>query len=441
MGTTIGSWRLARRIVVLAAFAMVSLPLPAAQGQDAEAMLTGVVRNVSGLVIAGAKVTLTNERTSATQSTVTSSEGKFAFGSLDPGTYTLRAESPGFQSDTRLHITVSREHPVSADFSLQPESRAIEKTDSSRAGAGSLSSRVGYYDKLQMKSSAVSGAIDPGGYSSPGQARATNSMLQAVLRLKKETGPGGNGIIAERTTQTEPSEDDLFDSGSGLLLDRRVEPAIDIFARGVGRYPRSARLEIGLGVALYAGGRYDEAIKALCAASDLAPSDPRPYFFLGRLDDVSATSSDEVTKRLERFLTLQPQSGPAHYYYATNLWKRQRGGNGPVDSAQIELLLKSAIALDPTLADAHLALGSLFADRQKYAEAIPEYQQAIKLDPDLADAHYRLAQAYTRTGEQELASREFTLHDQLRKQQTAEWEKQRAEIKQLVNSAKEPSKP
>jgi len=70
-----------------------------------------------------------------------------------------------------------------------------------------------------------------------------------------------------------------------------------------------------------------------------------------------------------------------------------------------------------------------------------EYQQAISLQPDLVDAHYRLAQAYTRTGEPDLARAEFEIHDRLRKQELAETEKKRAEIKQFVFSMKDNSKP
>ncbi len=145
--------------------------------------------------------------------------------------------------------------------------------------------------------------------------------------------------------------------------------------------------------------------------------------------------------RLERFIKVQPQNALAHYYYAMSLWKGQRSQTSQVNFEQIESLLKLSIALDPKYPEAHLELGILYAEQKKYPEAVREYQQAIALQPDLVDAHYRLAQAYTRTGEQAMARAEFEIHDRLRKQELAETEKQRAEIKQFVNSMKDNTKP
>jgi len=56
--------------------------------------------------------------------------------------------------------------------------------------------------------------------------------------------------------------------GTELLLHRTYEPAIDVFTEATRRYPESPRLAIGLGMALYARGKYDEAIRALLTAAD-----------------------------------------------------------------------------------------------------------------------------------------------------------------------------
>ena len=104
---------------------------------------------------------------------------------------------------------------------------------------------------------------------------------------------------------------------------------------------------------------------------------------------------------------------------------------------QIEALLKSAIALDPKLAEARLQLGNLYSDQGKYAESVPEYEKALQLSPDLADAHYRLGQAYVRTGDKERAQQQFQVYQQLRAEHLAEVDKQRADIRQFVYSAKD----
>ena len=230
----------------------------------------------------------------------------------------------------------------------------------------------------------------------------------------------------------DPSEKYIFDWGNELLLHRGYEPAVKVFASGLERYPQSAMLHIGLGVAFYSLGFYDDAAKALCRATDLAPSDPRPYLFLGRMFDISLSQTDEVTKRLKRFAETQPRNALASYYYAMSLWKGQRGQSVEANMNEIASLLKRSAALDPKFPDPHLQLGILYAGEQRYADAIREYQQATKLKPNLADAHYRLAQAYSRTGKKVLAGKEFELYKRFHQQEMAEDERRRKEAGQLI---------
>jgi len=197
-------------------------------------------------------------------------------------------------------------------------------------------------------------------------------------------------------------------------------------------------MQIGLGIALYSQRQYDDAVKALARATDLAPLDPFPYVFLGRVYNVSTAQADEVLKRLQRFGELQPANAQAYYYYALALWKGKRDQEQYASLDEVELLLKKATALDPGFADAHLQLGILYAERHNYAEAIDQYRNAIRSRPNLADAHYRLGQALVRAGDKAQAQEEFEVYDRLHKQDVVESEKERAEIRQFIYNAKEP---
>jgi tetratricopeptide (TPR) repeat protein len=241
----------------------------------------------------------------------------------------------------------------------------------------------------------------------------------------------------EAAAHMEPSESNLFDWGSELLLHRTLQPAIDVFQQASERYPKSPRLAIGLGMSLYALGKYDDAVKSLLRAADLNPSDPRAYPFLAKAYDSSPSQAQEVIDRFHRFAELQPRNGQAFYYYAMSLWKGKRAQDPNLDLSQIESLLKKSVALDPKLADAHLQLGNLNSDQTKYAEAIPEYTRALELNPNLADAHYRLGQAYVRTGKKDLAQEQFDIYQKIRAQNLADLDKQKAEIRQFVYSAKD----
>lgn len=241
----------------------------------------------------------------------------------------------------------------------------------------------------------------------------------------------------EAAAHMDPSESNMFDWGSELLLHRTLDPAVEVFKQGVERYPASQRMAVGLGMSLYARGNYDDAVKSLLRAADLNPSEPNCYFFLSRAYDSSPNQADEVIRRFRRFAELQPKNGRALYYYAMSLWKGKRAQDPDLDLKRIESLLTQAIALDPQLAEAHLQLGNLYSDQNKYAEAIPEYNRAIELNSDVADAYYRLGQAYVRTGDKASAQEKFEVYQKLREQHLADLEKQRAEIRQFVYAAKD----
>lgn len=241
----------------------------------------------------------------------------------------------------------------------------------------------------------------------------------------------------QNAAHMDPSESNLFDWGSELLLHRTLDPAIEVFQQAVERYPQSQRLRIALGAALYSRGNYDDAVKSLLQAAALNPSDPRAYPFLAHAYDSSPQQADDVIACFRRFAELQPRSAQAHYFYAMSLWKGKREQNADLDLAKIESLLKQAVALDPKLAEAHLQLGNLYSDQKKFAESIPEYKRALALNSGLADAHYRLGQAYVRTGQTPLAKPEFDVYQKLRAQHLADVDKQRADIRQFVYSAKD----
>jgi tetratricopeptide (TPR) repeat protein len=241
----------------------------------------------------------------------------------------------------------------------------------------------------------------------------------------------------EKAAHMEPSETNLFDWGCELLVHQTSDPAIEVFSQGLKRYPNSARLALGLGLALVVRGRYDDAVKALLRGVDLDPSDARAYYFLSKAYDRAPSLVDEVVERFHRYAELRPGDAQATLYYAVSLWKGRRSETSPAYLDQVESLLKKAVALNPSSPEAHLQLGNLYSQRHQYAAAVPEYEQALRLSPNVPDAHFRLGQAYSHLGKKDLAEEQFQLHKQLYEQRLAEDDKQRSEIKQFVYSMKE----
>lgn len=283
-----------------------------------------------------------------------------------------------------------------------------------------------------------------------GQLAEARQLVQSLLQ-KRNTGELHNllGQIEEKdgkfvaaanefaaAAHTDPSEENLFDWGSELLLHRTYEPAIEVFRAAAQRYPTSPRLSIGLGMALYARGLYEDAVKALLTAADLNPSDARCYLFLSKAYDSSPSQADEVIQRFQRYAELEPNNALAQYYYAMSLWKGKRAEGSGLDLQKVESLLQKSIALNGSISDAHMQLGNLYAGQHQFERSVPEYVRALELNPNLPDAHYRLGTDYVHMGQKDRAQTEFAIYQKLRAQHMADVDKERAEVQQFVYSSK-----
>jgi tetratricopeptide (TPR) repeat protein len=236
----------------------------------------------------------------------------------------------------------------------------------------------------------------------------------------------------QQAAESEPSETNMFDWGAELLLHRAIQPALQVYGRGARLFPQSPRMLLGLGVSQYSAGSYDRAAQSVCRASDLNPSDPTPYLFLGKMLTVETGESEAISERLGRFLKLQPTSALANYYYALSLWKRRKGPQEAATLAQVESLLKESVRLDPKLGIGYLQLGILYSDRRDFPRAIVAYQQAIESSPQLEEPHFRLAQVYRQTGEQSKAQEEIRLYDEISKRTAESVDRERRELPRFV---------
>ncbi|HYO81537.1 MAG TPA: carboxypeptidase-like regulatory domain-containing protein, partial [Bryobacteraceae bacterium] len=81
--------------------------------QSVTGALGGSILDTSDAAIVGASVRLTSVATGAERTTVTADTGRFYFGSLQPGEYTLTIEAQGFRRVSRTQINVSAAETVS----------------------------------------------------------------------------------------------------------------------------------------------------------------------------------------------------------------------------------------------------------------------------------------------------------------------------------------
>ncbi len=106
-------WR--GRLVATIVFLSAAAPLLA---QTFHGGLRGAVREAGG-VVPGVSVTLVNEGTNASRSTVTNHVGEYAFVNVDPGTYTVKVSMQGFKAIDSRGIRVGTQQFLTLDFSLE----------------------------------------------------------------------------------------------------------------------------------------------------------------------------------------------------------------------------------------------------------------------------------------------------------------------------------
>src|SRR5205809_3324902 len=95
---------------------------PPLRAQVDTGTILGTVTDASGAAISGAKVTLTNEGTSAALSTTTAPDGSYKFTPVRIGSYKLTASFQGFTTITQTNVVVNVGADVVVNFALNPGS-------------------------------------------------------------------------------------------------------------------------------------------------------------------------------------------------------------------------------------------------------------------------------------------------------------------------------
>jgi tetratricopeptide (TPR) repeat protein len=422
--------------------------IPALHAQQSSApqptgiTIQGTVLDANGKPALDASVRLEQKDSTYTAKTSTNSKGSFIFSGLSAGSYQLIADKSERHSRVATLTLTANTNPGQINLVL----------NTSALSNGAMQ----FADEPNFTVAGVTDWTAVGGHGSDATLRASESLAQETLTLKansptvalssnpadlhrlagekdeKEGDPLAAVHEFEQAARLDPTEQNYFEWGTELLLHRAVWQAQEVFSNGVKGYPKSARMLAALGTALFAGAKYEDSAQRLCEASDLNPSSPEPYIFLGKIEMAAPTPLPCVEQKLARFAKRQPDSSTANYLYAMALIKRQQQPPDKAITEQAETLLQKAVTVDPKCADGYLQLGILSFSKQDIPKAISLYTKAIGAGPQSGEAHYRLGVAYDRAGETAKAKEQFALHEQIEKRQAEAIERQRREVKQFL---------
>jgi hypothetical protein len=94
--------------------------------------ITGTVSDAQGASVPNAKVSIVNTATGVSYDTVTTDTGSYTRPALNPGTYTVTVEAPGFQKAQQSNVIITPGQPVAVNLTLQVgnASQTVEVTAS-----------------------------------------------------------------------------------------------------------------------------------------------------------------------------------------------------------------------------------------------------------------------------------------------------------------------
>jgi protein O-GlcNAc transferase len=225
----------------------------------------------------------------------------------------------------------------------------------------------------------------------------------------------------------------LFRSGLLELQSRRPQAALDLITQAAAAAPEDARFQFGLGQALQALERWQDAVEAYCRVLRSDANSVEAHVALGvalqragqraqaaaayrsalalRPQDAAATANlgtvlremgdiDPAIELLRTAVNLEPLAASHAVNLGIALCQRR-------DFASAELILRATLAREPGHAEAAFNLGNALRGLGRPRAALEQYQHAADLRPDYADALNNLGNMHKELGDLSTAAAAF----------------------------------
>src|ERR1051325_2872882 len=211
-----------KRSWLLPAGALCVIGASVAMAQDYRARVEGLVTDQSKAVIANAKVTLLNVNTGVRTVRETSPTGLYVFDLVDPGTYTITVEVPGFGRFLQENFPVLTRGDVTVNAMLTPG--AVQETvtvnespvdvhfnDANRALTidSKMATEIPRFDRNPFKMTLIApSAVNTRGEMQPYHSWSANSVdLGGGTNLKNDLQVDGMPIGMGQKNTTPPNTD------------------------------------------------------------------------------------------------------------------------------------------------------------------------------------------------------------------------------------------
>jgi tetratricopeptide (TPR) repeat protein len=207
-------------------------------------------------------------------------------------------------------------------------------------------------------------------------------------------------------------EANYLDLGKILLAQHSLPSALQTARRGTHTFPRSAATFEFQGLVEMEMGQFMDAVRSYGQAVKLDPSHPGGILGLAQAQFAAGMSKDAATN-FETGIRQFPKDARFKAQYGAALLKQSETGDVLAET-RAEQLLRSALEVDQSLAEAHYQLGNLALKKGRLSESQQHLEQAVKLDAHSGPAHFALSRVYRRLGRKEEAAHEMELYQNLK---------------------------
>ena len=228
------------------------------------------------------------------------------------------------------------------------------------------------------------------------QTQSNVEMLLDQARSKEKTGDyaAAERIYKQALALAPESLETLKRLGILEQTELKFEDSIQLFKHVLANDPQYPEVNFYLGASYLGKNDFNESIDSFERELKTPNPHPRSHYYLG-LAFQSSGRIEEATSQLNQSLAQSPKDADALYELA-RIYK-----NASLRSIE---LLKT---LDEDSFQLHALMGEVYADEERYPEAIEQYQAALAKRPDAQGIHYAIGIAYWAQLRLDLAEKEF----------------------------------
>lgn len=178
------------------------LQAPPPSVSHATTSLYGFVKDPSGAVVAGARVTVRNEETGAAQVTTTNPQGRYSFNDIQAGNSALFVTSTGFQSFnlTNVYLGIGRNNEIDATLSIGSAAETVEV----RGAAPTIDTTTSMTDAVEKQETEAEG-------------KSAGDFFEYDIKQKITIGKNQSALVPILQAQIEAEKVTLWNPDSAPL--------------------------------------------------------------------------------------------------------------------------------------------------------------------------------------------------------------------------------